>query len=155
MWAKCCRFGRELAVSIFTALHLSCSYIPNVSILLTAALADKASSYLLLHSPQESPGLLVSPQEVNFSIWGSFSPLHIKSSHWQGMNERQESVTTEITGSIICLTWVNSWGLSDSALALFTLEIHSVFMQRKYLECFENSFFMVSSSKIFFLHLVV
>lgn len=45
----------------------------------------------------ESPGLLVLPQEVNFSIWGSFSPLHIKSSHWQGMNERQESVTTEIT----------------------------------------------------------
>lgn len=144
MWAKCCSFGRELAVSISIALHLSCSYMPNLSIFSAAALADKASSYLLLYSTLESPGLLLSPQEVNFSIWGSFSPLHIQSSHWQGMNERQESVTTGITGSIICLTWVNSWGLSDSALALFTLEIHSVFMQRKYLECFENSFFMVS-----------
>lgn len=50
MWAKCCRFGREIAVSIFRALHFSCSYMPNLSILLTAALADKASSYLLLHS---------------------------------------------------------------------------------------------------------
>lgn len=140
MWAKCCRFGRELAVSIFIALHFSCSYMPNFSILLTAALADKASCYLLLHSPLESPGLLVSPQEVNFIIWGFFSPLRIKSSHWQEMNERQESVTTEITGSIICLTRMNSWGLSDSALALFTLEIHSMFMQRKYVECFENSF---------------
>lgn len=140
MWAKCCRFGRELAVSIFIALHFSCSYMPNFSIPLTAALADRASSYLLLHSPLESPGLLVSPQEVNFSFWGFFSPLHIKSSHWQEMNERQESVTSEIMGSIICLTWVSSWGLSDSALAPFTLEIHSIFMQRKYVECLEDSF---------------
>lgn len=54
MWAKCCRFGRELAVSISIAVHLSCSYMPNFSILLTAALADKASSYLLLHSPLEN-----------------------------------------------------------------------------------------------------
>lgn len=154
MWAKCSRFGRELAMSIFIALHFSCSYMPNFSILLTAALADRASSYLLLHSSLESPGLLVSPQEVNFSIWGSFSPLHIKSSHWQGMNERQGSVTTEITGSIICLTGVNSWGLSDSALALFTLEIHRMFMQRKYVECFET-LFMVSFSKIFFPHLLL
>lgn len=154
MWAKCCRFGRELAMSISVALHFSCSYVPNFSILLTAALADRASSYLLLHSSLESPGLLVSPQEVNFSIWGSFSLLHIKSSHWQGMNERQESVTTEITGSMICLTGVNSWGLSDSALALFTLEIHSMFMQRKYVECFVT-LFMVSFSKIFFSHLLL
>lgn len=69
------------------------------------------------------------------------------------MNERQETVT-EIRGSIICLTRVNSWGLSDSALALLTCEIHSMFMQRKYVECFET-LFMVSFNKLCFPHVLL
>lgn len=76
MWVKHCRFGREPAVAISITQHFSCSHLPKFSILLTAALANKASSYLLVNSPLESPVLLILPQEVNFSNWGSFSPLY-------------------------------------------------------------------------------
>lgn len=84
-WAK--QFGRELAVAISITQHFSCSYLPNFSILLTAALANKASSHLLVHSLLESPVLLVSPQEVNFSSWSSFSPLHCHKIHPLAVNE--------------------------------------------------------------------
>lgn len=147
MWAKH-RLGRELAAAISITHNFSCSYLPKRSILLTTALADKSSSYLLVNSPLERQYYWSHHKRLTPAAEAPFLPYtDIKSSHWQWMNERQETAATEITSSIICLTRVNSWGLSDSALALPMFKIHSVFSQRKYVEYFEN-LLMVSSSAV-------